>query len=88
MTNEEAKDILYQLIEFMSLNFEDQAEDVTEALHEIVKFLDRQQDEIDSAWMLLDEMSKSEISNHEKQVLEELDKIFKDKKKIAKASEA
>lgn len=88
MTTEEAKEILQQIIEFMQLNFSERTVGVIKALQEIIELLDKQQDEIDSAWMLLDEMSKSDISNHEKKILEELDKIFKDKKKIAKVSEA
>ena len=88
MTVEEAKDILHQLIEFMLLNFGEQSEDLTEALQEVTSLLDKQQDEIESLWLLADEMSKSDMSIHEKRILEELDKIFKDKRKIAKVSEA
>lgn len=88
MTSEEAKEILSQLIEFMEVNFDERTAGVTSALKEIIELLYRQQDEIESAWGMLDEMSKSDISNHEKSVLEELDKIFKDKRKIAKVSEA
>lgn len=88
MTSEEAKEILYQLIEFMEHNFEEHAADVIHGLQDVVKFIDRQQDEIESAWAMLDEMKESDISNHEKKIREELEKIFKDKRKIAKVSEA
>ena len=88
MTVEEAKEIIRHLIDFMVINFGEQSEDVTKSLQEIIELLDKQQDEIDSLWLLADEMSKSDISQHEKKVLEELEKIFKDKRKIAKVSEA
>jgi hypothetical protein len=88
MTTEEAKDILRQLIEFMDCNFGEQSADVTEGLQDVITLIDKQQDEIESLWMLADEMSKSDISLHEKKIFEELDKIFKEKRKIAKVSEA
>ena len=88
MTVEEAKDILQQLIEFLQLNFGEQSGDVSQGLEEIIDLLGKQQDEIESAWMLLDEMSQSEVINHQKELIEELEKIFKDKRKIMKVSEA
>lgn len=88
MTSEEAKEILRQLIEFMDYNFGEQSADVTQGLQGVITLIDKQQDEIESLWMLADEMSKSDVSLHEKKILEELDKIFKDKRKIAKVSEA
>lgn len=88
MTSEEAKKILSHLIEFMEFNFGEQSADVTEGLQGVISFIDKQQDEIESLWMLADEMSKSDISLYEKKITEELDKIFKDKRKIAKVSEA
>jgi hypothetical protein len=88
MTSEEAKEILRQLIEFMDYNFGEQSADVTQGLQDVITLIDKQQDEIESLWMLADEMSKSDVSLHEKKILEELDKIFKDKRKIAKVSEA
>ena len=88
MTSEEAKEILRQLIEFMDYNFGEQSADVIEGLQGVITLIDKQQDEIESLWMLADEMSKSDMSLHEKKILEELDKIFKDKRKIAKVSEA
>jgi len=88
MTSEEAKEILRQLIEFMDYNFGEQSVDVIEGLQGVINLIDKQQDEIESLWLLADEMSKSDMSLHEKKILEELDKIFKDKRKIAKVSEA
>lgn len=88
MTADEAKDILQQLIDFMDVNFEDQAAGVVQGLQEVIELIDRQQDEIESTWMLLDEMAQSEVWQHQKEIAEELEKIFKDKRKIAKVSEA
>jgi len=88
MTSDEAKNILQQLIDFMDLNFGEQAAEVSKGLQDVIVLIDKQQDEIESAWMLLDEMSQSEVWKHQKEIAEELEKIFKDKRKIAKVSEA
>ena len=88
MNHDEAKEILRQMIEFMQLNFGDLSKPVTEGLQDVIHLIDRQHDEIDSLWFMVDEMSKSEIHLHEKELMKELTEIFKDKRKIAKVSEA
>lgn len=88
MTPDEAKNILQQLIDFMDLNFGEGAADVSKGLQDVIELIGKQQDEIESAWMLLDEMSQSEVWKHQKEITEELEKIFKDKRKFAKVSEA
>ena len=88
MTVDEAKNILQQLIDFMDLNFGKHSEDVTQGLQDVINLIDRQQDEIESAWMLLDEMAASEVWKHQKEITEELEKIFKDKRKIMKVTDA
>lgn len=88
MTVEEAKYILQQLIDFMQFNFYGQADNIIGGLEDIVVLLDDQQEEIDSAWSLLNEMSQSEEMMRQKELLEELEKIFKDKRKIMKVTDA
>ncbi len=76
------------MIEFMQLNFGEASNPVNIGLQGVIQLIDRQHDEIESLWFMADEMSKSEVHLHEKELMKELAEIFKDKRKIAKVSEA
>lgn len=54
----------------------------------IADMIKRMRDEIDSTWQMLEEMRLSDISNHTDVVNSEIDRFIKERRKIAKVSEA
>lgn len=55
---------------------------------QISDLIKRMRDEIDSTWQMLEEMRLSDISNHTDTVNKEIDRFIKEKRKVAKVSEA
>lgn len=54
----------------------------------IADLIKSMRDEIDSTWQMLEEMRLSDISNHTETVNKEIDRFIKERRKIAKVSEA
>ena len=59
-----------------------------EKLVEILNVMKSLQDEAASTWLILEEMRLSDISNHTDTVVQEIDKFIKQRRKVAKVSEA
>lgn len=59
-----------------------------EKLSEILNAVKSLQDEVDSTWLILEEMRLSDISNHTDTVAQEIDKFIKQRRKVAKVGEA
>jgi hypothetical protein len=87
MTSEEAKKFLEGLADDIESEYHGPTA-CAETLREIAIFITAKQDEVDSAWLMLEEIQKSDISNYRKIVTEKIDMILKEKRKIAKMGEA
>jgi hypothetical protein len=88
MNEEEAKKFLEELANDIVVEYGRPAEPIAEDLHKVIVLLQDLREELDSTWQMLEEMRLSDISNHKDVVSKEIDQFIKEKRKIAKVSEA
>jgi hypothetical protein len=88
MTDEDAKRILESIANDIDNQYPVTDAWYANALREIALLIVAKQDEIDSVWQVLEEMRLSDIENHQKEISKHIEDLLKEKKKMAKASEA
>lgn len=88
MTTEDAKRILESMASSIDEQYPITDAWYADTLREIVLLIVAKQEEIDSVWQMLEEIRLSDINNHTNVVNSEIEKIIKEKRKVAKASEA
>lgn len=90
MTEEEAIKFLSKCLdEIPNIIMETaEADAIIDGYINIIALIRKLKDENDSVWSMVEEMRLSEISQHTNVISLELEKIIKDKRNIAKVSEA
>ena len=88
MNRDESIKYLEEIISSAEKNSIDSVIVSAEKLSEILNVVKSLQDEVDSTWLILEEMRLSDISNHTDTVSQEIDKFIKQRRKVAKVGEA
>lgn len=81
MTEERAKEYLQDLASYKDVIYPNDLRQISEMLQSL-------RDELDSVWMMLEEMRQSDVLNHQEEITKRINDLFGQKSKIAKVSEA